>query len=64
MSDLDYTEVWKRLQLTHDFLCERKITPVNTWDCKDCDYFYQDPKCYTPNCLKEKIRDWTLYRLS
>ena len=56
-------KAWERLTLTSEMLCNKEFSPIR---CKKCDYYYQktDGDCTTCRCLKEDIREWTLYRIS
>ncbi len=56
-------KAWERLTLSSEMLCDKKF---NSIFCKNCDYYYQKTcDSYTiGRCLKEDIKEWTLYRIT
>ena len=56
-------KAWERLTLNAEMLCDKEFSPIR---CKKCDYYYQKTRDnYTiSRCLKEDIREWTLYRIA
>lgn len=59
MGDMDYRKAWASLSLTHEMMCDREFRP---YLCKGCEYYYTNHN-EIPYCLKENIREWTLYRV-
>ena len=60
----DYAKLaWERLVLNSEMLCERTFSTIL---CKSCDYYYiyQSNGCNVASCLKNDIKNWTLYRMS
>ena len=63
-SDVEARKAWERLVLNSEMMCEKEFSPIL---CKQCDYYYQHTSYYDgtyANCLKNNIKDWTLYRIS
>ena len=56
-------KAWERLTLPHEMLCDKKFSPIL---CKKCDYYYQKTgdSFIVGHCLKEDIKEWTLYRIT
>ena len=56
-------KAWERLTLIHEMLCDKEFSPIL---CRKCDYYYQKPSdsFIVGRCLKEDIREWTLYRIT
>ena len=65
MRDMDYSDVWRMLQLTDEFMCERHVdeADIGRIKCKNCDYFYWTSRYGVAECLKKNIRDWTLHKM-
>lgn len=56
-------KAWGSLQVTEEMLCRKGFSRL---DCMDCDYYYveeEDDGYKMARCLKENIRNWTLYRM-
>ena len=56
-------KAWERLTLTSEMLCDKEFSPIQ---CKKCDYYYERTSkgYHIGHCLKEDIREWTLYRIA
>lgn len=56
-------KAWERLTLNHEMLCDKEFSTIR---CRKCDYYYvvNYNSCNVGNCLKNNIKDWTLYRIS
>ena len=52
-----------RLTLNQEMRCDKEFSPIK---CRKCDYYYvADYISYdVARCLKNDIKDWTLYRIS
>ena len=56
-------KAWAGLQITEQMSCRKRFSRIN---CMNCDYYYveEDDDGYRiARCLKENIRNWTLYRI-
>lgn len=55
-------KAWERLQITEQMLCQKMFLSI---DCMNCDYYYveENDGYRIARCLKQNIRDWTLYRI-
>lgn len=62
MTKSNAQKAWERLTLTSEMLCDKELS----LRCKKCDYYYQIPRdgYNMMRCLKEDIREWTLYRIA
>ena len=63
MTKSNAQKAWERLTLTAEMLCDKEFSPIL---CKKCDYYYQKTgdSFIVGRCLKEDIREWTLYRIA
>ncbi len=53
---------WECITLSHEMLCDKEFSPIL---CKKCEYYYVIYGEYKiAHCLKQDIREWTLYRIS
>lgn len=61
--EIDCAKAWDKLRLINDMLCDQEFNSYGP--CKDCEYFYTNRLngVEIGHCLKENIRDWTLYRM-
>ena len=57
-------KAWERLALPPEMLCDKEFSP-GLIRCQKCDYYYQTEDDFlVGHCLKEDIREWTLYRIA
>lgn len=49
------------LQFMNDFRCEKNVNIPTYWDCKRCEYFYEDDLGCS-RCLKHDIQNWVIFR--
>ncbi len=56
-------KAWERLQITEQMLCQKKFSTIK---CRNCNYYYikESDGYKIARCLKEDIRNWTLYRMN
>ena len=61
--EIDCAKAWDKLRLINDMLCDQEFNSFGP--CKECEYFYTTNSngVNVGHCLKENIRDWTLYRM-
>ena len=60
MSKSKKDKAWKRLVITEEMLCTKEFSP---YYCGKCKYYYRESGYQIGRCLKQNIRDWTLYHM-
>lgn len=57
----DRDNVFARFRVINDMSCQHGL---QHWDrvCRSCPYYYENEN-RTISCLKEDIRNWTLYQI-